>query len=104
MRSVSRARSGRTSRLGPSASAARISARAVSDLEPGSPTTASTGAVRCGVVQTSFTGTVCPVGVRPHRRHPGQPAAGFEAFFAGSTRVSLRLANSNMPSSESSRP
>ena len=26
------------------------------------------------------------------------------AFFAGITRVSLRLANSNMPSSDSSRP
>ena len=29
---------------------------------------------------------------------------GISAFFAGRTRVSLRLANSNMPSSESSRP
>src|SRR4051812_40943734 len=58
--SESRARSGRTSRLGPSAIAARISSRAVIDLEPGSATTAATGAVRCGVVQTGVTTYILP--------------------------------------------
>src|SRR5689334_25068998 len=60
MRSVSRARSGRTIRLGPSASAARTSARAVIDLDPGRRTTASTGVERCGVVQISVTGVILP--------------------------------------------
>src|SRR3954452_1585656 len=60
IRSVSRARSGRTIRLGPSASAARTSARAVIDLEPGRVTTASTGVERYGVAQTSVTRTSCP--------------------------------------------
>src|SRR3954451_21214120 len=58
--SESRAHSGRTSRLGPSAIAARISSRAVIDLEPGSATTAATGAVRCGVVQTGVTTYILP--------------------------------------------
>jgi len=104
MRSVSRARSGRTIRLGPSASAARISARAVIDLEPGRATTASTGAVRCGVVQTSVTGKILPGPTNRTARAPVQPACGLSAFFAGSTLVNRRLANSNMPSSDSSRP
>ena len=43
-----------------------------------------------------------PIGAAPM---PGaHPPEGAFAFLAGSTRISRRLANSNMPSSESSRP
>ena len=82
IRSVSRARSGRTIRLGPSASAARTSARAVIDLEPGRVTTASTGVERCGVVQTVGHGLILPG--RPPAAplaRPAQPACGLSAFF-----------------------
>jgi hypothetical protein len=73
------------------------------DLEPGRATTASTGAERCGVVQTGFMRAFCRV-PRTAPPEPGQPATGFVAFLAGTVRTSRRLANSNMPSSESSRP
>ena len=102
MRSVSRARKGCTSRLGPSASAASTSARAVSDLDPGRAATASTGEGWCGADQTSLTRSVCPPA--PHHHAPDQPACGFSAFFTGTVRSRRRLANSNMASSESSRP
>ncbi len=55
MSSVSLARSGLPTRLGPSASAASTSARLVMDFEPGSVTAArtgpsATGACQCGPV------------------------------------------------------
>ena len=102
MRSVSRALRGCTSRLGPSASAASTSARAVSDFDPGRDTTASTGAGWCGAGQTSLTRSVCPPA--PHLPARAQPACGFSVFLTGTVRSSRRLANSNMASSESSRP
>ena len=102
MRSVSRALRGCTSRLGPSASAASTSARAVSDFDPGRDTTASTGAGWCGAGQTSLTRSVCPPA--PHLPARAQPACGFSVFLTGTVRSRRRLANSNMASSESSRP
>ena len=57
MRRVSRARSGRRSRLVPSARAARTRLRFVSDLEPGTDTTASTGDAAVGAGQTSTSST-----------------------------------------------
>ena len=53
---VSRARSGARSGDGPSASAARTRARLVSDLEPGTRTTASTGAERRAAPATAVWG------------------------------------------------
>jgi hypothetical protein len=51
IRSVSLARSGRVMALGPSASAARTSARLVMDFEPGSVTLARTGRSAAGARQ-----------------------------------------------------
>jgi hypothetical protein len=48
---VSRARSGCATRDDPSASAAKMSARLVSDFEPGSATLAASGAVAAGAGQ-----------------------------------------------------
>src|SRR3954447_17016266 len=62
--SVSRARRGFTRRDGPSASAAMISSRLVSDLDPGSGTVASTGLLARGAAQ------LCMVPSLPHgHRH-----------------------------------
>src|SRR4051794_33450040 len=73
MSSVSRARSGATSRLGSSASAARTSRRFVSDFEPGSVTVARTGPSTRGAGQFGM-GPSVPHGVPDSARQNARMA------------------------------
>ena len=91
MRSVSRARSGRTRRLGPSASAASDQRPRGDRLGAGQ---RDDGVDGCRAVRRRPDRDhrpFCPLGGQPHRSRTVQPACGLSAFFAGSDAHQLAV-------------